>query len=445
MPAARPRRVAAVLAVLAVGLIAVLCLYRGREPGRRSTIPDAAARSKPAVAPLMLEADRVAGRLLDEYPEDPRAIDVMAWIHYRFGQGEDALAWWGECLRLDPGFGPAYYWLGTVAHENGDFAQAADHFRRACELEPGSSSLPFHLAQSLSNAGRYEEAARVLEETLAAHPRSMASLALLGDLCVRRKEYVKARRHLETAVEIAPQYTNAYYALAAACEKLGDQKKAKEHLERFKALKAKDDQAFKDDLDALDDEASLRDDLANVYTSAAKVYLAHGDFSSAEGHLQKARELALGLVECRDVLLWLYEQQGRRREALAVIEELTDRAPESLDAQMTVGKFSMRLGEFDRAEAAFQKAAELTPKLAGGYAALANLYLQSGRKLPEAERLARSAVELEPAAKYYFLLAAACRKNGKPAEARRAAGRAVELEPANPQYRQAYDEIAGKP
>ena len=69
-----------------------------------------------------------------------------------------------------------------------------------------------------------------------------------------------------------------------------------------------------------------------------------------------------------------------------------------------------------------------------GYRALAQLYLQNNCNLPEAKKLASRAVELEPAALNYFILAAACDKNTDREGALAALGRAIELDPDNTQY-----------
>ena len=99
---------------------------------------------------------------------------------------------------------------------------------------------------------------------------------------------------------------------------------------------------------------------------------------------------------------------------------------------------------FEEAEQAYRKAIELTPRQAGGYLALAGLYLDKGRKLPEARKLAEKAVELEPTAKNYFLLGAACLRSGDAAAARSAARQAAALDPFNSEYQQAVQAMGGQ-
>ncbi len=89
---------------------------------------------------------------------------------------------------------------------------------------------------------------------------------------------------------------------------------------------------------------------------------------------------------------------------------------------------------FDEAESAYQRVIELTPQQASPYVALARLYLDHVRKLPEAKKLAEEAVQRQPSAQHYYLLGATCQANGDKAGARKAVAQAAALDPQNPEY-----------
>ncbi|NQT16131.1 MAG: tetratricopeptide repeat protein [Planctomycetes bacterium] len=429
------------LCAAALALALITLVPHGHRSGPPNAMADVASSAAPEVAAVMREADEVASRLIERFPNSPDALHVMAQLHNRFGRNEEAVQWWQACVTLDPAFGAAYREIGIIAQENGDFAQAADLFRKAADQDPSSSSIPAHLAEALVSLGKLEEAVGVLEKNLENHPKSMASFALLGDAQVQLKQYAEGRRNLEAAIEMAPGYTNAYYGLTTACAKLGDREKSKEYLEEFKALKARDEQAHRTQLKAQDDVRRVRSHLAQVYTNASKIYLLQEDAQAAEEHLLRAAEVDPDYVGCSQVLIWLYDRQGRRDEALAALDKLRETAPRDLSTQMTLGALSAQLGQFDAAEEAYQGAIELTPLQAGGHAALASLYLQAGRKLPEAKALALKAVALEPVARYYSVLSLACHHNGDSIGARSAIEQAIALDPDNPDYQHAREQI----
>ena len=423
------------LLMVLLGLGAVLLVYRRDRPSYPNTIAEGAPDAPPEVAALLQQAGQVAGRLVETFPNSPDTMHAMAFAHLQFGKLREAVAYWEKCVELDPGFAPAYHSLGSVAQDGGEMAKAAEYFREAAKLDPNSSRHYARLGETLLNAGELDEAARVLRKDLEARPRSIPCLILIGQVYVRLKQYEKAREHLEKAVEMAPDYTSAYYGLGTACAKLGDREKAKEYLDRFKVLKARDEQAHRDELKKNRDVAGMRTAVAEVCSTAGKVYLSHGDAATAEQHLRGAIDCDPDLAEPRQVLAWLYQKQGRSDEALREAAALEEKAAESPAVCMSLGELYSQFRMFEKAEQAYRKLVDISPLQPGGYMALAGLYLQANRKIPEARALLRKAVELDPAAPHYSMLALACQRAGDRAGALAAIEEAVQRDPENPEYR----------
>jgi len=101
----------------------------------------------------------------------------------------------------------------------------------------------------------------------------------------------------------------------------------------------------------------------------------------------------------------------------------------------------VQLNQFTDAEKVFQKIIASDPNFFGGYRELAQLYLRTETKLPEALKLAKTAVELEETAPNYFILSWAYDRNGDVANSLLALKRAAELDPDNLKYRQMYEQI----
>ena len=431
----RSWRTAAEVLVLLVGLVAVALVYWPGGSTHPNTIADGAADAKPEVAALLREAGQIVDRLVERFPDSPDALDTIAWAHQLFGKTREAAAYWERCLELDPNSASAYYSLGSLAQDGGDMAKAAEYFREAARLEPDSSRHYARLAESLLNSGELDEAARVLEKDLEARPRSVPSLLLIGQVYVRLKDYETAREYLEKAVEMAPDYTSTYYALGTACSKLGEREKATEYLARFKLLKARDEQAHRDSLKTTRDVAEMRTAVAQVCSTAAKVYLSHGDFAAAEDHLRGALDHDPDFAEPRRILAWFYQNQGRTEEALREAAALEEKAAGNPAVCMSLGDLYSQLRMFEQAEQAYRTLVDASPYQGSGYLALARLYLQANRKIPEAGALALKAVELEPVAPHYSMLALACHRAGDRAGALAAIKEAVARDPQNPEYR----------
>ena len=72
---------------------------------------------------------------------------------------------------------------------------------------------------------------------------------------------------------------------------------------------------------------------------------------------------------------------------------------------------------------------------------LVELYLRSGQETLAATKLAQKTVQLEPTARNYFLLSAACRQHGDLPTSLSAIDQALELDPHNPEYQQLRQSI----
>ncbi len=422
--------------LLLVALLATLVVVNWPRPRPHTKLIELAKETTPEVALLLREVDTMVCDLLEQYPDTPEAIDVAAHAHYRLGEAEEALKYWKQCLQLDKNFCPAYHSMGLMYLEIGKHDQAARYFRKALDLQPESSAFTVELAQALIANGDTREAAKVLRSDIRRHPRNMAALAMLGHACIQLRQYEEAREYFLRAIEIAPDYTNAYNGLVTACANLGDEKQAKRYAEKLKTMKASEELGHREMLKSFDDVVNVQQTMGVLYTAAANVYLAHNDPVMAERYLKKSTKLAPEMGAAREILGWLYQKQGRKQEAGKITVELLEMAPDNLSAQITGGQLAAALGRFDTAERAYRRAIELTPKLAGGYAALAGLFLDQRTKLDEALQLAQQAVDLEPVAKHYFLLGAAHLSHGDARAARSAVERANQLDPNNVEYKQ---------
>jgi superkiller protein 3 len=429
--------------IIAGGVVRFVVL---KQLDRPSIVAETAASATPEVAALLYEAEAIATDLLDRYPNDPNALDTMAALHSRFGEQEEALRYWTRCMELAPNLLAAYHGIGLIAQDSGDHARAAEVFRKAVALDPGSSRFPVLLAKSLVNQGELEEAIAVLRKDLAAHPESMATLVLLGETYSQLGKYDEARDAYEEAIAITPDLASSHYGLGMAYAKLGDSEKSKEHLEIFKELKARDEQAHRDELS--ETETNIEEvctGVADISVAAAKAYLEQGDPRTAQRLLIRAAEISARHVECRRVLAWLLERQNRADEAIATLEEAAHTNPDDMAVQLDLAEIYTRKRDFEGAEKALQRVIEIAPREAGAYAALVELYLHAGCNFAQAVDAARKAAELDPAPQYYYLLALACHRSGAQSEALKAVSHALALAPDNPQFEQLRNVLRNHP
>ena len=453
--------VGTVLGVAIVGLFVGPSLWRAARPSpaRRRlpevderpvawewSVPELGPASEPAFEELRNEAVEVAARLMQRFPSSPHGTTVMGLVHNRFGNADGAVKCWERSVELDPGFAPAYHGMGVVAFRKGEYDEAAALLRKALQLDPTLSEATVQLADALICLGRTEEAVALLEERIGITPGADRNvLYSLGHAYLQLHQYEKAKTHYLAALEADPAWTYAYYGLAQACAKLGQVEESKIYLEKFKQLIGDDLEAEIEQTRSFDDLASARQNVAYICVAAGRVYRSHQNLREAEEHWLKAARIAPKDTACREELARLYQESYRVEEALQTLEELAEIEPRNVMYQLDLGVLSARSGRFDAAEEAFQKVRQLAPRRPEGYLALVGLYLQSNQKLPEAVKLAGAVVELQPTARNYALLSAACRRNGDLSGALSAIERATELDPGNDEYARLRTALREKP
>ena len=447
---------AAIVVVVITGLLwRTFCTSRSREQSSQTNRASVASRqsnpatlsTEPNLAPaeqdraLRKEQLEVSRRLLAAFPDDTNADFLMGMVYFEQGNVVKAQEHLERALKLLPNRADAYDHLGRAALLKGEYDKAMTLFGKALENDPGMSGIHFRIAKAHVFMGKLKEAISELQKDIETSTGTSESYCLLAETYLQLKEYQKAKENYETAIKIRPDYTKAYYGLATACARLGLKDKCRQSQQKFKQLEAEDRKAGRHWRQVLEPLKVTRQSVAHTHTDIGRVYHAHRYKDKAKQLWQKAATLDPNNVECRLHLAALYLQEHRLLDALRLYEQLTQIDPESGISYFFIGNINAQLNRFDDAEKAYRKVIEVEPKRSDGYRALAQLYLQANRNLRQAKTLASRAVELEPIAPNYFILAAACDKNGDHAGALLAIERALKLDPNNAQYRRTYQLI----
>jgi len=348
-----------------------------------------------------------------------------------------------ELIAAFPDDSNAAFLMGMAALEQGDVEVATQHLQRALELQPNRAS-HFRLGKALLFLRRHKEAIEALEKDVVLTPKPGESYCLLGETYLQLQEHDKAKDNYEAALQIKPDFTKAYYGLATACARLGLEEQSRQCRAKFKELETEDRKAGRHWRRVLDPLQGTRESVAHTHTDVGRVYRTRGNVDRARRLWEKAASLDPNNIVCRFELATLYLHQQRPLDALRLHRELTQIDPNNGVSHYFVGTISAQLNRFDDAEAAYKKVIEVAPQRADGYRALAQLYLQINRDAGQARSLASEAVQRDPSAMNYSVLAAACDKNGDRAGALAALGQALRLEPGNDRYRAMYDSIKGR-
>ena len=88
----------------------------------------------------------------------------LARIYYYKQDYESALEQCDHTIELNPHFSPAYWILGLVQEQRGEFDESAAAFQRAIQLSPRSPLMQAALGRTFALSGKQSEARRILRE-----------------------------------------------------------------------------------------------------------------------------------------------------------------------------------------------------------------------------------------------------------------------------------------
>ena len=111
--------------------------------------------------------------------------------------------------RNAPGDGRPWLAIGELALANHDYAMAADHFRKAVELEPDNPAGHMGLAESFRNSEPVA-ANQSLQNALAIDPEHVPALLYLIDDRINSEQYDQAEQLIQRVLAVNPAHSDAW-------------------------------------------------------------------------------------------------------------------------------------------------------------------------------------------------------------------------------------------
>jgi tetratricopeptide (TPR) repeat protein len=267
-------------------------------------------------------------------------------------------------------------------------------------LTVASSSLQAqNLADGMSavEAGRLDEAERVLSEIVRQQPDSADANFYLGLVRFRAGRSAAARPLLERAVTLSPANARAWKTLGLVTMSSGDLEGALPALGKACELDENDEEAcyfLARNLHTLGRYESARAAfekalraapkpmLPKVHRAIALNFVALFLPAEAERHFVKAIQLTSPTKNGEDPRVdygaFLF-RQGRTDEALRPLEQAAREAPASARANMELGRVRLHLNRLNEAVTCLEKAVALEPGNSNAHLLLGQAYLRLGR------------------------------------------------------------------
>jgi len=297
--------------------------------------------------------------------------------------------------------------------------EAFEELTELLELDPGNSDLLRRVTAQLAQGGRDDEARSLLAEFIRRHTGEGEDDPGLS-VSVRT-----ARLALAAFLAENESWDEALEALEPMLGSSDEETRQTGVINSAEVLH----QAGRTD-QALDLLETTGGDEPSSTRKRIELLLRSGDEGRARRLMRASRrgDLEVGLAAVQG-----FQADRRYEETLPVLEELTQRHPDSLEAHFLLGVARERTGAADRAATSFLRVLEINPEHDPTLNYLGYMWADRGENLERALELVQRAVHLDPHnGAYIDSLGWAYYRLGQYPEAREHLERAVQLAPGDP-------------
>jgi tetratricopeptide (TPR) repeat protein len=286
-------------------------------------------------------AGLVLEQILLEHPGLPPALRLMGFVEFQAGRKENAKRYYTRLAATGTYFDEAYYFMGLIALDQGEFDAAEKLFELVPEGDYFVAS-QFGVRDALAGQDKPGQAMEYLDQIGQAHPDLRARmLTAQAELQAQLNRFEAAVELYQQALELAPGDTQVIYGMAMALEQSGQEDKA---------IKLLGDMVKRDPEDA----TALN---ALGYTLADH----SRDLPTAYRHIRKAYDLDPRNPAVVDSMGWVEYRRGNYEIALEYLLQAYDMVQDA-EIAAHLGEVLWILGREDEAREIWERAQELAPE-----------------------------------------------------------------------------------
>jgi tetratricopeptide (TPR) repeat protein len=398
------------------------------------------------------QAEQAWQRYLEEHPDDRDGWLALGEVLTRLGEDERALPAVQRAIRLAPNFAPGQMLNGALAARRQSWKVAEGAYARASELEPRNVEAWHELGRTRERQGLRSQAETAYRRALTLDPGHAPSAMRWAALLSSRAAPEEARRVLETALRAHPRSPDLLYELGRLQLREGDPAKAYESLRQAHRILPLDSDIWREQGQALAHSHEIDGESVGAWVDLARGATEHEDYPLAYEALQRGLELepnrsdllearreALGRLHGQDLsipgegvrLAQELLRQDRDGEALEVIAGLLafDRSDPAL--LRSFSELLLRLGRPLPAERQLRKVLSEVPNDALAEGLLGETLLRLSRPEPALEAIDRALSERPHEVPWLVRRGEALTALGRPSEALDAFDEALRLNPAS--------------
>jgi cellulose synthase operon protein C len=303
-------------------------------------------------------------------PDNPLAHHALGLALANTGNDNRAASEWRRAIELRPDMPDPQRALAALALRQRNESVLVASSEQLIRLEPRVAEGYIFHSQAMSAKGDTAAAAADLAKAVARAPEDPAGYARFGDLRVQQKRYDEAEKLYERALGLNPSATDALAGLAEIDLRRNQPGAAVQRVQQ---------------------QIARAPGVSNFYMLLGQIEIRTQDFTEAEVSLRKAIELSPTNVPAELLLANLQVSRGAPDRAIEMLRNAVNRNPADLRLYREMGLLLESSGDWQQAEALYQKALQIDPHYGAAANNLAYLMLDHGGDANVALALAQSA------------------------------------------------------
>lgn len=347
-------------------------------------------------------------------PSNTEAPLYIGALYSEQKQSDKAIKYF-ESLTKNPDYSSphmAYYYIGRVRMEQSEAKHekmAEESFKKSLQLKPDFADAVLSLGVLYNKQKKDDKAIAMYREFQKQNSPNARVAEVLAQIYIDRNEYDNAYEQLEVVENESDEPLNARMKMALI---LIEQKRYDIAVQKLEAVlkDAPDSDKVRFYLAAVYEETQKNEKAVKEYRKipVASTYYGESVVHAAYllknlGKLDEAIEVAAQGIKARNdqpqifaMYASLLDEKADYKGAAKILEEGLKKFPENAQLRFYYGTINDRLGHKDIVVNEMQKVLELDPNHVQSMNYLAFTWAEMGARLPEAEKLARRALQLEP-------------------------------------------------
>ena len=267
------------------------------------------------------------------------------------------------------------------------------------------------LAQFFSAEEKMDQAEKKIKEVLGKDPSVLEARYILGNIYSKQKKYEEALEEYKKALEVDPEYYEAIFGMAQAYKRNGKYEEAILGFKRMINIDQRDTKSFLHLADIYDEQGELDEALKYLKTASeidpeapvfhnrlGAVYIKKKMYDMAEKEIRAALsiERSIPLQNAHFNMALIHEARGELDLAIMEYKKEQETSPFDYKPDFNLGLLFAKVNELDKAIREFESCIEKSEEFPSAYVFLAKAYMDAGRDLDEASKLALKGLSLNP-------------------------------------------------